>query len=350
LQIAEWLNDQGKKTTGTWGERPFSKDTVRAILMNPFYCGDVVYRGLEDRENDKRERQRRSKRDAVRMRGLHEPLISRELFEKCQQIRAARGRKYAGRKASVNRVYLLSRIGYCAHCGGSLRATRWGSKPDAAGYRCTSKERAQPCDAKRQHIPQKALLDDLSAIMAQMQMPVDVKAQAIALITADDPSTAIEKQQAKFNAEMQRLNRIYQAGNVTDDYYESESRRIRSELARLSLPIERTNMQDAIAAMDDLVRLWQNATLEEQAEIMGSIFERIEVDLDLRRIVRFLPKKEYAALCRAAFANYGSDGIRTIAKLWMEDAHVGTFESCTIPSIPKMRLDRGYLDTLHGQA
>ena len=36
VEIACWLNAQGKLTSGGWGHRPFSKDTVRAILINPF--------------------------------------------------------------------------------------------------------------------------------------------------------------------------------------------------------------------------------------------------------------------------------------------------------------------------
>ena len=105
LQIAEWLNRQSKVTRGTWGSRPFSKDTVRAMLTNPYYAGFVTYRGLVDRENDKRERIRRSKRDVTLIPGTHEALISRELFEKCQAVRAVRGHNYAGRKPAHNRVY-----------------------------------------------------------------------------------------------------------------------------------------------------------------------------------------------------------------------------------------------------
>jgi hypothetical protein len=52
----------------------------------------------------------------------------------------------------------------------------------------------------------------------------------------------------------------YQAGNLLDDFYDSETKWIRDELARLQLPIKHTNTQDAIAALDDMTRLWRNAT------------------------------------------------------------------------------------------
>ena len=43
---------------------------------------------------------------------------------------------------------------------------------------------------------------------------------------------------------------------MADDYYDAEARRIRTELARLTLPTDKTNIKEAIAAMDDMVRLW----------------------------------------------------------------------------------------------
>jgi site-specific DNA recombinase len=315
FQIAEWLNAQGKVTCGTWGSQPFSKDTVRAMLMNPFYCGDVRYRGLVDRENEHRERMRRSKRETKVIQGVHEALISRELFEKCQAVRAARGHSYAGRKPAHSRVYLLSRVTHCAHCGGPLRALTMNG--GVKYYRCTAKERGTKCGATYRVIQEDVLLDDLAHIMARLQLPDDIKAQATALITADDPTAAIEKQRGRLEAELQRVNRMYQAGNLADDYYDAEVKRIKGELARLATPVHHTDTQAAIEALGDMTRLWQNATPEEQADIVSCIFEQVEVDLDTKRIVGVVPKNEYAALCMAAFGDKaisGRDGIQRRAR------------------------------------
>jgi hypothetical protein len=53
-----------------------------------------------------------------------------------------------------------------------------------------------------------------------MQLPDDVKAEAMAMIESQDTMRATEQQAARLNAELHRLNRIYQAGNISDDYYD----------------------------------------------------------------------------------------------------------------------------------
>jgi Recombinase len=61
--IAAWLNATGARTAR---ERPFGKDTVREMLCNAAYAGYVS--GLRDKSRA--------------IRGLHEPIISDELFDR----------------------------------------------------------------------------------------------------------------------------------------------------------------------------------------------------------------------------------------------------------------------------
>src|SRR5690606_37971623 len=44
-EIAELLNREGYRTSGNWGVRPFTKDTVNRVLRNEFYLGFVKYKG-----------------------------------------------------------------------------------------------------------------------------------------------------------------------------------------------------------------------------------------------------------------------------------------------------------------
>jgi hypothetical protein len=71
LSLAEELNARGLTTLHKGRRRPFQKDTIGTILMNPFYIGKVRYNGEE--------------RD-----GAHEPLIERALWDRVQEIRATR--------------------------------------------------------------------------------------------------------------------------------------------------------------------------------------------------------------------------------------------------------------------
>jgi hypothetical protein len=283
------------------------------MLMNPFYAGFVGYRGMSGDETATGKRKRRSKRDWQWVKGTHEPLISEELFERCQQVRLARGRHWAGRRPARSRVYLLSRLARCAHCGRPLRSTRW-STSEANAYRCTAHERGYECSARHTHVPEATITGDLDDIIAQLKLTERVRAGAIALIESGDETAAIERRRAQLDVELSRLNRMYQLGNIGDDYYDGETARVRSELASLARPANAIDIRAATGMLDSMAGLWTHATTEERSEMLRAMFDAIAIDVDARRVAAFKPKSEYAALMRAAFAIYGSDGRRIFAR------------------------------------
>ena len=150
-------------------------------------------------------------------------------------------------------------------------------------------------------LPESALRAHLDRIVTKLELSDDLKSQAVAILTADDKIASIQSQHDRLESELSRLNRMYQSGNCEDNYYDTEARRIRVELARLELPARKVDPQDAITALDDMARLWGSALPEEQAEIMSCIFERVNVDLDTRKVVGFVPKSEYASLFDGIF-------------------------------------------------
>src|SRR5688572_10186519 len=91
--IANWINKRGHKTFR--GGR-FTKDGIRDLLQNPFYMGYVRYRGVFTKG-----KQHRGTGDLIK--GQHESLISEELFEKCQRVRADR-RQVADRNQVTRRI------------------------------------------------------------------------------------------------------------------------------------------------------------------------------------------------------------------------------------------------------
>jgi len=74
-QVAQTMNGHGFRTVGTRGGGPFTKDTVRGILRNRFYIGEIPD-GKGGRKPAK-----------------HNPIIDPSLFN---QVQAARARKRRG--------------------------------------------------------------------------------------------------------------------------------------------------------------------------------------------------------------------------------------------------------------
>lgn len=312
LDIADWLNAQGKRTSGNWGSRPFSKDTVRAILINPFYAGRVGYRGLSDRDTESGKRARASKRAWQWIPGKHEPLITPELFERCRDARAQRGGHQIGRKASLAHEYIIAKMARCAKCGGPLRCRT--DNQGMACYGCTARDRSEPCDSQARSVRELRLLDDLDALVGELRLPEAVRDRAIELLESGDETEAAERRRATLDAELKRLNRMYQAGNIGDSEYDHETARVKGEMVSIARPAGAFDLRAAIAALDDIAGLWRSATVPERAEILRSVFVAIRVDLDAGAVTGYQPKNEYAAVLRAAHAEEdaidGSDGRR----------------------------------------
>ena len=113
-QLASWMNSQGFRTrntkslangsgTASSGPKLFTTASVRGILHNPFFMGQVRHR-------------------KELLPGPHEGLVSEDVF---QAVQAAMKRK-SGRSETLHprpeREYLLKGLIKCAYCGMSLWA------------------------------------------------------------------------------------------------------------------------------------------------------------------------------------------------------------------------------------
>lgn len=101
-----------KRWLSRGGPHPFTRDSVREILSRPFYTGQLPYYG-------KNGRGMRLKRNAVTFwaEGKHPALISRELYERCQQVHQLLGSRPRTNGVRQRRAYPLSGSLYCAQCG-----------------------------------------------------------------------------------------------------------------------------------------------------------------------------------------------------------------------------------------
>lgn len=114
--IARKLNQLGYKTKrGNY----FENRTVKYILQNPVYYGYVRWNVGKEKlrsihPND----------DCILEKGSHEPIISKEVWDRVQERMI---RKYRpAKRAAESRRHWLSGILYCSDCGSALSATKSG--------------------------------------------------------------------------------------------------------------------------------------------------------------------------------------------------------------------------------
>ena len=288
-EMANWLNSQGFRTR--FG-RPFTKDALRDLLQNPFYKGDVLYRGQYAQGG-----KTRRKADAEIMKGLHSPIIDEELFYKCQRARAAR-RRQPNSKQVTRRVYLLSGLLTCKHCGRRLRAQ---SSPHNRYYREASRFGGVKCAFAGKSVRADEIEAEISQLMEGLILPDDWQTTLQEMLNCQKDEIDPHKEKARIKGEIRRMREGYKRGLYEGDEHafwrEIESLQMQLNSIEQLTPYE---VQQAGAVIANLQNAWCSATPEEKQEVCSIIFERIVYDFEFRKIVNIQPKSEYEVLFKMA--------------------------------------------------
>ena len=162
--IAKYLENHGiDKIARQNGTNPlFDAALIRRIIQNPVYSGKISYgrRRTEKVHGTRNEYRQVRKDDYLLVDGLHEALVSEEVWEQAQVKVAAQAKKYE----KVNRdkgekIHLLSGILKCPVCGSGMYGNKAIKKrKDGSnykdfyyyGYKHRNMTRGHKCDYRRQ--------------------------------------------------------------------------------------------------------------------------------------------------------------------------------------------------------
>jgi site-specific DNA recombinase len=312
--MADWLNSQGCRTR--FG-RLFTKDALRDILQNPFYIGDVHYRGQHARGGKSRRR-----KDTEAVKGLHTAIIDEALFNKCQKVRAAR-RRLPNSKQSTRRVYLLSGILFCKHCGRRLRAQ---SSRKFMYYREVSRFGGGSCRFDGHSVRADEVEVDISKLMQSLVLPENWQATLQEMLNDQKSEKDPGKDKARIKGEIRRMREGYNRGLYEGDEHtfwrEIESLQLQLNAIEQLTPDEVRQAGNVIA---NLQQAWQSATPDEKRELCSLIFDKIVYDFEIRKIVHIQPKSDYEVLFR--LANYPVD-INSTANIQVSVSDVKALNLC----------------------
>ena len=136
LKICKYLNSQGVRTSR--GGNNWTTNSIFTILINPVYLGINMYNvTLTVRDSTgKAKRMVRPQEQWVIRENTHPALISRDRFDRIQQIIQDRKEKDT-KEWSCTKKYLLSGLLYCSSCGcklfgGKIPKNNAKAKPKAA--------------------------------------------------------------------------------------------------------------------------------------------------------------------------------------------------------------------------
>ena len=171
-QLSEGRNfDNGKKAV--WG-----LSSINKILSNPVYVGDLatgrtkraMYKGVGYTEIDEA--------DWHVTKDTHEPIISRELFRKAEEMRKDAS-EYRKKQINMNREEIdklpgvFSSLCFCGKCGGSMYMSHRSHGTDELSYNvytCENKVHGRRCGAVSVHedFLKTVVMDQIKTIIQNM--------------------------------------------------------------------------------------------------------------------------------------------------------------------------------------
>ncbi|EGT3606039.1 recombinase family protein [Clostridium perfringens] len=130
--IGQELENLGYKTK--YGSKTWSNSTVLGIIKNEKYIGDVLLgKTFTVDPISKRRLDNLGEEEKYYVKNNHEPIISREIFEKAHEILNRRSKnrgKYeegVTKREKYSRKYAFSCMMECGFCGGTLTRRNWHS-------------------------------------------------------------------------------------------------------------------------------------------------------------------------------------------------------------------------------
>lgn len=235
--LAIWLNSRGVETaTG----RPFSKDTVREMLVNSAYAGFVS--------------SRRDKTLAIK--GKHPAIVEVDLYEQVQQVRALRATTLNPGRPSGG--YVLAKLARCERCGRPMHGTKGGGS-NKRRYYCSGRKQGTGCD---QPIIDADLVESQLAEYVSTFLPSTAVRKAVVRRLkeqANETSSADDTRRQVIRGQLRRAKDLYLLGDFSLEQYRAYKRVLETELATLQPPIL-GDAEKAAAALTNFTWFWQQET------------------------------------------------------------------------------------------
>ena len=211
LRIRNFLRDNDIRSNT---DRPISISMVQNMLTNHLYYGAMIYKGEYHL-------------------ATHEPLISKKLFDKCQEVMAKRGKQKEIRKHHFAFLGLMK----CGSCGCSITAEK---QKGHNYYRCTKKKGL--CQEKH-YLREEVLTEQIKSFLQKVSLSSqDTEKVLAALDSKQDKAredaqaevSVLKEQLTQVEAKLQKLLDIYLADALSTEEYAAKKQSLLSQKVALA--------------------------------------------------------------------------------------------------------------------
>ena len=281
--IADILDRKFKTRRG----RHWSKDTLTNMLRNEFYYGMVSFR------------------DKIRP-GVHEPIISKDLFEKAQMVTRDR---FTGKRSFVfpqhskkgkptvgTKYYMLQRIIRCEACD---RALRIQSSQTHKYYKEVSAERGLECKLAAKSVNMHRMDEKVIKALSALCLPTGWQEEVARRARDQDVTQIAIKKKQKLEDGIRRLDDVYVNGRYTRAEYMEQRKKLFQELNSLVIPNNTVAMERGLV-LESLGSYFDKASENELSEVCRTLLDAVYTDFVDSRVTRFKPAVEFMEIFRVA--------------------------------------------------
>ena len=205
--LSKYLETHGfQKLARQNGTSPlFSATLIRAILKNPVYCGKIAFgrRKLEKIHGTRNEYHQVPQENYLLVDGLHEGIVSEELWNAAQVKLLAQSKRYEPvNRNKTEQAHLLSALVKCPICGAGMYSNKCTKrKKDGTPYKSFSyysckhrkMQRGQKCDFNKQ-IQEEVLDNAVVEVIIKLVSNPKFAAMMQEKINSKVDTTAIEQE------------------------------------------------------------------------------------------------------------------------------------------------------------
>ena len=269
-EVAVALNDAGYRTGGSHGPRPFTKDSVRGVLQNRFYVGELTNGNGGWTE------------------ARHAPLVDHELFDEVQQSRARNRKRPRTIKRSAN-TYSLSGLLRCVYCEGPVWIHQ-NTKGRARVY-CRERVKGSGCVGRGTFLDVYEL--QVLEYLGRLVIPEDYQTRILDMYRALEKDEGDEEARRRaLSSRLERIQKLYEWGDKAESDYLDEKKKLLAELTDFEAsedprPSTLERLEQFLAKVSSA---WEEGTDEQRNRLATAVFDSVWIRNE--RVTAVRPRPE----------------------------------------------------------
>lgn len=295
--IAKRLMELGIKNKK--GEVSWHTHGVMGMIKNEKYRGDILLgKTFITDPISKRRLANMGEENQYYLRDHHEPIVSREIWDKAEEIRMKRSRnkvvETTGNRERYTRQYSFSSMCECAYCGHKLtRRTRHSrSDYEKSVWQCMNATKngianSPNCKAVDEAILEGAFLDAFGLLAGNFDDVLDVVLSYVAE-SADSDENIRKKQQidkdiSSLESKKSRMTDMLIDGTISKEVYEEKMVDFTRKLHKLSE--RKALLEDSICTQKDINRRMSELRDTLEKEQVLDEFDRVVFESIIDRVI-----------------------------------------------------------------